>query len=487
MAVAPSTGRRGERTRPAVAPSAAGAPVDGPDARTRCGPWRTAVGAGVVTVVLAVSGAGSASGAAAAGSAGSSGDPPGTWWYNALVLDEVQATGATGAGVTIGLIDSPVDPAVPELQGADVVPVVNACQPDAGPDASFASGRDTVHGTSVASVIVGSGRGNGPSGVGTRGVAPEATVRVYVNGEFASGLAAIGVVCRSRDAPANEDALRTAFERAIADEVDIINFSSGQTVATPEFEALLSRAAAAGIVVVASAGNDGVLEYPASGSTSQGVVGVTWVDSSGFPAPMSPRDPRVVVAAPGVDLLAGVSTADGSWQSEGLASGSSLAAPIVTGALALVKQRYPEATGNQLVQHLVRHTTEDELVHDDGLGFGILSLREMLENDPTMWADVNPLTQVSSLDALPAEYPDEAALRGAVRSAEGTATGGSGGSQAAGSSSGASETSIGAPPPGTPRVVLVAAVVALVVLLMVVTVLLVVARRTGGRGEGRGT
>jgi hypothetical protein len=64
----------------------------------------------------------------------------------------------------------------------------------------------------------------------------------------------------------------------------------------------------------------------------------------------------------------------------------------VAGALALVKSKYPEATGNQLIQHLIHFDTDPEsYAYSDDLGFGVISLRNMLANDPTGWPDVNPL------------------------------------------------------------------------------------------------
>ena len=41
------------------------------------------------------------------------------------------------------------------------------------------------------------------------------------------------------------------------------------------------------------------------------------------------------------------------WVSGSDRTGTSDAAPIVAGALALVKSKYPDATGNQLIQQLI--------------------------------------------------------------------------------------------------------------------------------------
>ena len=46
----------------------------------------------------------------------------GTWWFDALKIGAAQEQ-STGEGVTIGLVDTMIDPTVPDLAGADVVPV----------------------------------------------------------------------------------------------------------------------------------------------------------------------------------------------------------------------------------------------------------------------------------------------------------------------------------------------------------------------------
>jgi subtilisin family serine protease len=188
---------------------------------------------------------------------------------------------------------------------------------------------------------------------------------------------------------------------------------------------------------------------------------------------------EVVISAPGVGIQCG-GWVDGAWRSEAWGGGSSQATAIVSGALALVRSAYPEATGNQLVQHLIRHTTDDTLEFWPEFGFGLISVTEMLAEDPTRWADVNPLTHVSSLPSLPEEYPDEAALASAAGAASGSPT-----ASSAPTDSTAPTASAGAPAaPGDASegggTAVAAWVVGALVLAGVVAAAVVVARRRAG-------
>ena len=76
--------------------------------------------------------------------------------------------------------------------------------------------------------------------------------------------------------------------------------------------------------------------------------------------------------------------------------------------LALVKSKYPEATGNQLIQHLIHFVFGAE---DDStwgwrrdIGFGSASVPNMLAHDPTGWPDENPLL-LDTVTDIEATYP----------------------------------------------------------------------------------
>ena len=86
---------------------------------------------------------------------------------------------------------------------------------------------------------------------------------------------------------------------------------------------------------------------------------------------------------------------DGSWAQAEIASGSSFAAPLVAGMLAMVKQKYPDATGNQLIQSAIRNTgqKDHDLAFDaeSGFGYGLAWPAHLLQENPSQYPDENPL------------------------------------------------------------------------------------------------
>ena len=120
-----------------------------------------------------------------------------------------------------------------------------------------------------------------------------------------------------------------------------------------------------------------------------------------------------MITAPGVDVT-GIRWVPGrGWQSGQSRTGTSDAAPIVAGALALVKAKYPDATGNQLIQQLIHNTASGTVRLGPHLRLrAALDVEAMLANDPTGWPDVNPLLKGPrrALEDYPMSSRDAAAL-----------------------------------------------------------------------------
>ena len=148
-----------------------------------------------------------------------------------------------------------------------------------------------------------------------------------------------------------------AIEAAVADGMDVINLSIGEPEIPPQHDVValaLDGAAAAGVVPVVAAGNDfsefgqGSLASPGSsaaaitvGATTSGATpGIASFSSAG-PTALSLRlKPDVV--APGSSIL---SAQPGGW---GTLSGTSMATPHVSGAAALLLQRHPDWSPEQV-------------------------------------------------------------------------------------------------------------------------------------------
>jgi len=163
----------------------------------------------------------------------------------------------------------------------------------------------------------------------------------------------------------NSPEIVAGIEAAVRDGMDVINLSLGEAEIDPRHDivaAALNGAAAAGVVPVVAAGNSftefgaGSISSPANSSRAISVAaeaeeGPRIADfSSGGPTSfallMKPD-----VTAPGLSVLSSVPRREGLWA---LFSGTSMAAPHVAGAAALLRQRHPSWTVEQLKSALVQ-------------------------------------------------------------------------------------------------------------------------------------
>ena len=158
--------------------------------------------------------------------------------------------------------------------------------------------------------------------------------------------------------------LTTAINAAIDKKVQVINISvvsclppGAPPIDTREFDAAIQRAEEHGIVIVAAAGNmgnncqQGSVVYPAHHTM---VVGVTATSDSYQPTEYSIKSPHPTISALGT-VYAGLDPL-GSGLSTGIVQhttvlpfeGTSFAAPMVTGTVALLRQRHPSASAQQI-------------------------------------------------------------------------------------------------------------------------------------------
>lgn len=88
--------------------------------------------------------------------------------------------------------------------------------------------------------------------------------------------------------------------------------------------------------------------------------------------------------------------------------GTSTAAAVLSSYLALAMQKWPDATGNQILQSLVRNTKEGKgkptIDPERKRGFGEADLNALLTVDPTQYKDVNPILEYQMKAA--AQYPE---------------------------------------------------------------------------------
>jgi serine protease len=151
-----------------------------------------------------------------------------------------------------------------------------------------------------------------------------------------------------------------AIHYAVDHGARVINASWGLTGPDPTIAAAIQYANSSGVIIVAAAGNNGsndttTMYSPASYSAQYpNVISVAATSNTGALASWSNYGVGTVqIAAPGVNIF---STLYGSY---GYMSGTSMAAPFVTGTVALVEAAHPSWSMSQVVDAILDHTTAD--------------------------------------------------------------------------------------------------------------------------------
>ena len=213
------------------------------------------------------------------------------------------------------------------------------------------------HATHVAGIAAGNANTTAVGrGTTVSGIAPRAYIGNYkvLTIPTASGLGLNG----------NSPEIAAGIEAAVADGMDVINLSLGEPEVEPTRD-LVTRAVDgavdAGVVVSIAAGNDGdsfgAGSVSSPGSAARAITAAalaTRTSVAGFsstgPTPLSLRL-KPDLAAPGVEILSSVPERDGLWARF---SGTSMAAPHVSGLAALLLEQHPSWTPSQVKSALVQ-------------------------------------------------------------------------------------------------------------------------------------
>ena len=239
-----------------------------------------------------------------------------SWGYQSLNVQTAAQAGLTGKGVRIGILDTGVRLDHPDLHLSGGVSFVQGIT---------SPNDDNGHGTHVAGIIAAQN-----NEIGSVGLAPEA--QIYA------------VKVLDSNGEGNQSDVAAGINWAIEQDLDIINLSITSPSGSFLLEETLQKAYDHGMLIIAASGNYpsalnekiNVL-YPARYPT---VIAVGSVNEKQVRSSFSYYGSDLEFVAPGEKIY---STINGSGnEAYGYSTGTSMAAPFVTGMAALYKQSYPE-------------------------------------------------------------------------------------------------------------------------------------------------
>jgi len=287
-------------------------------------------------------------------------------YFRSGALDPVNASslyaaGGTGAGQTVAVIDTGIDTDHPQLAGR-----IHPASTNIVSELPAEVEDGWYHGTLVSGVIAAERDGSGVHGLAfdaqvmairadTPGTCPDACSFSQAN-------------------------LAKATDYAVAKGASVLNYSlGGSTGLTNAYRDAMANAAAAGNVLVLAAGNSAAASpgFPGHFAALPEAMGramvVGAVDASNNLASFSARAGTAKAAylvAPGTNI---VTTFPGGGNA--IASGTSLATPVVSGAAAAVWDAAPSLTADQVVELLLTTATDLGAAGvDDVFGWGLLNL-----------------------------------------------------------------------------------------------------------------
>ncbi len=218
------------------------------------------------------------------------------------------------------------------------------------------------HGTHVAGII-------GARGVRmTEGIAPECTimpVRVLAAMKNGRKVVGAGIV----------DNINTGIKWAVDNGADVINMSLGikHSGGGLPHEDVIRYALSKNVTIVAASGNDGSPEkyYPGA---LPGVIAVGAVDATGNVTTFTSYGANITVVAPGLNIFSSYKTNGYAY-----ATGTSQAAPFVSGAIALMKsyaREHGKTLTNNDISYILKSTSDkiNSRLRDPKAGYGLINL-----------------------------------------------------------------------------------------------------------------
>ncbi|MBN2246220.1 MAG: S8 family peptidase, partial [Candidatus Aminicenantes bacterium] len=234
-------------------------------------------------------------------------------WGIARIFADLAWSTTRGRGIKLAVLDTGIDLDHPDLKN-NIKGDINFIRPKKSGD------DDNGHGTHVAGIAAAV-----DNEIGVIGTGPEIS------------LFAVKVLDKKGSGWLSD--LIEALNWCVENKIQVINMSFGSTTDNQSFHDAINRVYAVGIIMVASAGNNGAsggtVEYPAKYSE---VISVSAVDQFNHFATFSSFGPEIELIAPGVNILSTYNKGSIAFM-----EGTSMSAPFVTGTVALLLTTNPNA------------------------------------------------------------------------------------------------------------------------------------------------
>jgi len=256
-----------------------------------------------------------------------------------------------GEGVRVGIIDTGICTNHPDLKNR----IKDGINFSGGSRNNIED--ENGHGTHIAGIVAAE-----RNGIGVVGVAPKA--KLYIVKAF------------GKDGKTDYDAIEKGINYLSEKRADVINMSFSSGVSSAKYRSLIWEIHKKGITMICAAGNDGELGdnsigYPANFPET---VAVSAVDINKNIADFSSRGRSAEICAAGIDVYS-------TYLNGGYAtlSGTSMACPIITGAVAILMAKGYIRYGRRLtpdeIRLLLNIYTENPAVkgRDKRYGYGIFS------------------------------------------------------------------------------------------------------------------
>lgn len=272
------------------------------------------------------------------------------WDMKMIGMQKGWRSGLTGNGVRVGIIDTGVSTRTGDIASDRLLAGKNFAEENG-------STNDTDgHGTFVAGII-GAEKGNGK---GIAGVAPGVTIvplKTSTDGKSTT--------------KRNAEAIYAAVDEF---HCDVINISSGSLNGSETLHNAVKYAESKGVIIVCSTGNEGSEAFHYPGAYEE-TIGVGFVNILKKASSFSHKNTSICVTAPG-EAVVSLSTIPLIAR---LGSGSSYAAPFVTGLAALLKEKYPNMTKNDF-EEILKASSQDlgDKGYDTTFGWGLVQVPDAI-------------------------------------------------------------------------------------------------------------